>query len=90
MPDAPVHLAVHDIGGPVGPMWAMRNPERVASLLILNTTLFHEVFRPRGPDRHALARLAKWSARSLFGSLFDRTAECGVRRMIGSWRSVFY
>ena len=46
VPEAPIHLAVHDIGGPVGLMWAIRNPERVASLLILNTTLFHEKFRP--------------------------------------------
>lgn len=46
VPEAPIHLAIHDIGGPVGLMWAMRNPERVASLLILNTTMFHEHFRP--------------------------------------------
>jgi pimeloyl-ACP methyl ester carboxylesterase len=46
VPEAPIHLAVHDIGGPVGLMWAIRNPDRVASLLILNTTLFLELFRP--------------------------------------------
>jgi pimeloyl-ACP methyl ester carboxylesterase len=46
VPDAPIHLAVHDIGGPVGLMWAIRNPDRLASLLILNTTLFLELFRP--------------------------------------------
>ena len=46
MPEAPIHLAVHDIGGPIGLMWALRNPNRVASLLILNTTLFFELFRP--------------------------------------------
>lgn len=46
VPEAPIHLAVHDIGGPVGIMWALRNLDRVASLLILNTTLFHERFRP--------------------------------------------
>jgi cis-3-alkyl-4-acyloxetan-2-one decarboxylase len=46
VPKAPIHLAVHDIGGPVGLMWAMRNLDRVASLLILNTTMFHERFRP--------------------------------------------
>lgn len=46
VPEAPIHLAVHDIGGPIGLMWAIRNPDRVASLLILNTTMFHERFRP--------------------------------------------
>jgi len=46
VPEEPIHLAVHDIGGPVGLMWAIRNPDRLASLLILNTTLFLELFRP--------------------------------------------
>lgn len=46
VPEAPIHLAVHDIGGPVGLLWALRNPDRLASLLILNTTLFVELFRP--------------------------------------------
>jgi pimeloyl-ACP methyl ester carboxylesterase len=46
VPEAPIHLAVHDIGGPVGLLWALRNPDRLASLLILNTTLFLELFRP--------------------------------------------
>ncbi len=31
------HLVVHDIGGPVGFEWAIRNPERVSSLTVLNT-----------------------------------------------------
>ena len=54
-PEAPIHLAVHDIGGPIGLMWALRNPDRVASLLILNTTLFHERFRPPAMALTALA-----------------------------------
>ncbi len=31
------HLVVHDIGGPIGFEWAVRNPERVLSLTALNT-----------------------------------------------------
>ena len=31
------HLVVHDIGGPVGFEWAIRNPDRVLSLTALNT-----------------------------------------------------
>lgn len=31
------HLVVHDIGGPIGFEWAIRNPERVLSLTALNT-----------------------------------------------------
>jgi len=39
------HLVVHDIGGPVGFEWAIRNPQRVLSLTALNSmidvTAFH-------------------------------------------------
>jgi haloalkane dehalogenase len=31
------HLVVHDIGGPIGFEWAVRHPERVLSLAVLNT-----------------------------------------------------
>jgi len=33
------HLVVHDIGGPIGGEWAVRNPDRVLSLTALNTDL---------------------------------------------------
>ena len=33
------HLVVHDIGGPVGCEWAVRNPDRVLSLTVLNSPL---------------------------------------------------
>ena len=33
------HLVVHDIGGPIGVEWAIRNPERVLSLTVLDTML---------------------------------------------------
>ena len=33
------HLVVHDIGGPIGCEWAVRNPDRVLSLTALNTDL---------------------------------------------------
>jgi haloalkane dehalogenase len=32
-----IHLVVHDIGGPIGFEWAIRNPDRVLSLTVLNT-----------------------------------------------------
>ena len=32
-----VHLVVHDIGGPIGFEWAIRNPDRVLSVTVLNT-----------------------------------------------------
>jgi haloalkane dehalogenase len=33
------HLVVHDIGGPIGCLWATRHPERLLSLTVLNAPL---------------------------------------------------
>jgi pimeloyl-ACP methyl ester carboxylesterase len=44
-----VHLVVHDIGGPIGCEWAVRNPERVFSLTALNTMLDPATFRRPWP-----------------------------------------
>jgi haloalkane dehalogenase len=43
------HLVVHDIGGPIGCEWAIRNPERVLSLTALNTVLDVAGFRRPWP-----------------------------------------
>ncbi len=37
----PVTLIVHDWGGMIGLAWAVRHPERVARLVVLNTGAFH-------------------------------------------------
>jgi haloalkane dehalogenase len=39
------HLVVHDIAGPIGSEWAVRNPDRVLSLTVLNTMLDVATFR---------------------------------------------
>jgi pimeloyl-ACP methyl ester carboxylesterase len=39
------HLVVHDIGGPVGMEWAVRNPDRVLSLTVLNSVFAVAGFR---------------------------------------------
>lgn len=36
-------LAVHDIGGPIGVFWAIRNQERLAKLVLLNTLVYPEM-----------------------------------------------
>ncbi|MDB5823508.1 MAG: alpha/beta hydrolase [Herminiimonas sp.] len=38
----PVHLVVHDIGGPFGLAWAVRNPDKVKSITIMNTVFQSE------------------------------------------------
>ena len=37
-----VHLAVHDLGGPIGLWWAMQNPSVVASYAILDTIVYED------------------------------------------------
>jgi pimeloyl-ACP methyl ester carboxylesterase len=39
------HLVLHDIGGPIGLEWALRNRERVKSLTVLDTLIDVEGFR---------------------------------------------
>jgi len=69
------HLVVHDIGGPVGFEWAIRNPERVLSLTALNTFVnaatFHRPwtmhpFSIRGVGELWLRGTPKFLARELF------------------------
>lgn len=44
-----VHLVVHDIGGPIGLEWAIRNPDRVLSVTVLNTFLDVDGFKRAWP-----------------------------------------
>jgi haloalkane dehalogenase len=50
-----VHLVVHDIGGPIALEWAIRNPDRVLSVTLLNTVLDVARFKrpwPMAPFAH--------------------------------------
>lgn len=38
-----IGLAVHDLGGPIGIFWALRHPEKLTSLALLNTLVYPEV-----------------------------------------------
>jgi haloalkane dehalogenase len=70
-----VHLVVHDIGGPIGFEWAIRNPDRVLSITVLNTLVdvagFH---RPWPMAPFAVPGLGEvWlrlSPRLLFSEIF--------------------
>jgi pimeloyl-ACP methyl ester carboxylesterase len=39
------HLVIHDIGGPIALEWAIRNPDRVITLTVMNTLLNVGSFR---------------------------------------------
>jgi pimeloyl-ACP methyl ester carboxylesterase len=67
-------LAVHDLGGPIGIHWTVRNPERVTKLALLNTLVYPQFSpsvlefvtilstpgkREQATSREGLAELAK-------------------------------
>jgi pimeloyl-ACP methyl ester carboxylesterase len=69
------HLVVHDIGGPIGFEWAIRNPERVLSLTALNTLVdaasFHRPwpmhpFSIRGVGEAWLASMVRRAYRQIY------------------------
>jgi haloalkane dehalogenase len=69
------HLVVHDIAGPIGCEWAVRNPERVLSLTALDTMLNPATFRrPWTMQPFAIRGLGElWlraTPRPLFAALF--------------------
>ncbi len=79
------HLVVHDIGGPIGFEWAIRNPDRVASITALNTLVdvsgFHRPwsmhpFSIRGVGELWLRSLNPYVMRRLFylQTIADRSA----------------
>ncbi len=45
----PVHLVVHDIGGPIGLEWAINHPQDVHSITITNTLMDPPVFKKPFP-----------------------------------------
>jgi len=79
------HLVVHDIGGPIGFEWAIRNPEKVLSLTALNTLVdaasFHRPwpmhpFSIRGVGEAWLASMARPAFRQIYylTGIADRAA----------------
>ncbi len=52
-----ITLAVHDWGGMIGFAWAMKNPERIARLVILNTASFPLPKTKKLPWQIALGRI---------------------------------
>jgi haloalkane dehalogenase len=70
------HLVVHDIAGPIGCEWAVRNPDRVWSLTALNTFLRPAEFRrPWSMAPFATRGVGEaWlrAPRTAFASLFRR------------------
>jgi pimeloyl-ACP methyl ester carboxylesterase len=79
------HLVVHDIGGPIGFEWAIRHPDRVLSMTVLNTLVDVADFRRpwsmhpfsiRGLGEVWLRSLNRWAFSELFylQGVADRSA----------------
>lgn len=76
----PVHLVVHDIGGPFGLAWAVRYPGKVRSITIMNT-VFQSEYR-----WHRYAHICRTP---LLGELLQvLTSQSGLARsMLANWGS---
>ena len=68
-----VHLVLHDLGGPWGLEWAMDNPDRLASAVLITTGAFIDY------HWHILARI--WQT-PLLGELFMATATRAAARTL--------
>lgn len=71
-PDARIVLVMHDWGGAIGMGWAVRHPERVAGLVVMNTAAFLSSSIPFRIDICRIPLLGALAIRG--GNLFARAA----------------
>jgi haloalkane dehalogenase len=73
-PAGPVSLVVHDWGGMIGTAWAVRHPERIRKLVVMNTAAFPLPASKRFPAPLALTRTPLGALLVRGGNAFARTA----------------
>jgi pimeloyl-ACP methyl ester carboxylesterase len=83
--EQPVTLVVHDWGGLIGMAWAVRHPQRVARLVIMNTAAFPLPAEKRLPAALALARNSRFGAWLILrGNAFAAgAARVGFKQAVG-------
>ena len=74
----PVHLVMHDIGGPIGLEFAIRNPDKVASLTLLNAPTQVSAFK----KPFVMQMLATGGLNSLAFAMLQ------PRLMLSTWQSM--
>lgn len=82
VPDGPVTLVLHDWGGMIGMTWAVENSDRVARIVLLNTSAFPLPATKPLPWQLKLARtppLGGWLIRG-FNAFAKGTADLGTKR----------
>jgi cis-3-alkyl-4-acyloxetan-2-one decarboxylase len=62
VPTGPVTLVVHDWGGAIASAWAVRNPDRVRRMVVLNTAAFPMLAGKRLPATLRLVRNTRFGA----------------------------
>lgn len=76
-----VDLVVHDVAGPAGILFAVRNPARVRRLVILNTTLFKRDYHPPLPAVAQFVPGVRGISRAFFTrAVFDLSFKRGLAR----------
>lgn len=91
--ETPVHLVVHDFGGPYGLAWACRNEARVASVTATNTLFFSDYRWHFWARVWRTPRLGELSARLMGRRLFDWEMRRGSKgltdeQLDATWRFV--
>lgn len=74
-------LVVHDVAGPAGLLYAVRHPERVRRLVILNTTVYKRDYRPPAPALTQFVPVVRELTRPLFSrTIFEMFFKQGLAR----------
>jgi haloalkane dehalogenase len=88
-----ITLVVHDWGGMIGLAWAVRNPERIGRLVIMNTAAFHLPATKKLPLALKICRETQFGAFLVQGlNIFARGAAlvgCKRRRMPADLRKAY-
>ncbi len=75
-PEQKVSLVAHDWGGMIATSWAVRNPHRIASMVLMNTAAFPL------PNRKTLPRTIGWCRAPLIGTILTRGFNAFLRGAI--------
>lgn len=76
-----VRLVVHDVAGPAGLLFAVRHPERIERLVILNTTVYKRDYRPPLPAVAQFVPVLRSVTRPLFTRrVFDHFMKAGLAK----------
>jgi haloalkane dehalogenase len=92
IPEGPVNLVLHDWGGMIGMGWAVKRPQRIKRLVILNTAAFFQPAGKRLPWQIRVIRdtfLGPFLVRGL--NLFVRglVSSCVVRKLAPEVRAAY-